>query len=57
MTIPELRRTLRSLYGLRNYRITKDRVVYVYGVMPNTNLKRWYVLGRLNDQNLIYQEK
>jgi len=42
-------RLLRSLlirdYGARNYRLTRDGDVHVYGTMPNTNQEGWYLLS------------
>ena len=45
-----LRAALRSKFGTRKYRITSNRyahggLVEAIGVMPNTNIEGWYILG------------
>lgn len=41
----KVRRALRAKFGSRKYRITADGEVHANGVMPNTNLEGWYLLG------------
>lgn len=47
----EIRKTLRSEYGDRHYRITKDGEIHIYGTMPNSIHVGWYLFGYLNDQD------
>jgi hypothetical protein len=53
MTEKELRKILVSLFGKRNYRITRDNDIHVYGVMPNTNLYGWYLYGYKTKDNTV----
>jgi hypothetical protein len=53
MTMRELRAVMQSYYGARKYRIHRDGRVFVHGIVPGTNLLRWYLLGRLNADNLV----
>ena len=51
-----LRTALRAKFGTRQYLITKDGMVHVYGTMPNTNQEGWYLLGSVDEarvQNVV----
>jgi hypothetical protein len=58
MTIPEIRKILRDVYGARQYRITWDGAIHVYGRMPNSIVTGWWLFGALNshltEQHLRY---
>jgi len=49
-TIEKIRKILRSEYGNRNYRITSDGEIHIYGTMPQTNQIGWYLYGHVCDQ-------
>ena len=49
MTINTIRKLLRSKFGPRNYRITADGEIYVYGTMPNTNQDAFFLWGWVGD--------
>ncbi len=49
MTIPEIRKILRELYGARQYRITSTGEIHVYGRMPNTDVIGWRYAGAVGD--------
>ena len=53
MTITQTRTLLQVKFGRRNYRITKNGEIHVYGVMPNTNTEGFYLYGRVNDADTI----
>jgi hypothetical protein len=43
MSTNTLRAAPRAKFGDRQYRITRDDEIHVYGTMPNTNATGWYV--------------
>lgn len=45
VTISTLRTALRTRFGARQYRITRDGDIHVHGTMPNTNQTGWYLYG------------
>ena len=45
-----IRAALRSLFGARQYRITRDGEIHVYGVMPNSNVVGWYLYGYVGER-------
>lgn len=49
MSITTIRNILRNAFGARQYRITRDGEIHVYGTMPNTNQTGWYLFGRVGD--------
>ncbi len=49
MTIPEIRKILRELYGARQYRITSTGEIHVYGRMPNSIVTGWWLSGGVGD--------
>jgi len=49
MTITEIRKILRDTYGARQYRITWNGEIHVYGQFPNTNLEGWRFWGAVGD--------
>lgn len=44
-TVTTLRNALRTKFGARQYRITRDGEIHVHGTMPNTNQTGWYLYG------------
>jgi len=48
----ELRNALRTKYGPRNYRITRNGEVHVYGLMPNAQIFRWWLMGDIIEAEL-----
>lgn len=44
-TDAEIRTAIKSIFGAKNAKVTKNGEVHVYGVMPNTNQSSWYLLG------------
>lgn len=53
MNTNEIRKALRIEFGTRNYRITKNGEIHVYGTMPNTNQEGWYLYGWIGDAQTI----
>jgi hypothetical protein len=49
MTVTELRKILRELYGARRYRITSTGEIHVYGQMPNSDIIGWRYAGAVGD--------
>lgn len=50
MTINAIRAALRSAFGVRKYRITKNGEVHVYGPLPNAiHMTGWYFYGYVGD--------
>ena len=47
-SINTIRAALRTLFGARQYRITRDGEIHVHGTMPNTNQVGWYLFGRID---------
>ncbi len=58
MTIPEIRKILRDVYGARQYRITCDGEIHVYGRMPHSIVTGWWLFGAMSshrtEQHLKY---
>lgn len=52
-----LRKLLREEFGTRKYRIVGQgqlTEIHVYGVMPNTNITGWWLLGGIKDVEQRY---
>lgn len=49
MNITAIRKALRSAFGARKYRITKNQEIHIYSNMPNTNQIGWYLFGHVGD--------
>lgn len=47
LSVAGLRAFLRAEFGPRRYRITRAGEVHVFGVMPNTICRGWYLYGYL----------
>lgn len=45
MNIQALRTSIRARFGDRNYRITAQGEVHIYGDMPNSIAHGWYIYG------------
>jgi hypothetical protein len=45
MSINQIRRALRDVFGTRKYRILASGEIHVFGKMPNTNQDGWYLYG------------
>jgi hypothetical protein len=41
----KLRNALRAKYGKRNYRIDRNDLVHIYGVMPSSQNVGWWLMG------------
>ena len=48
----QLRAALRTKYGSRNYRITRNDEVHIFGVMPNTQIVGWWLMGDIVEAEL-----
>ena len=44
----KLRAALRAKYGPRCYRITRTGDVHVYGLMPNSPVIGWWLMGDID---------
>ena len=44
-TDAEIRAAVKSIFGAKNAKVTKNGEVHVNGVMPNTNQSGWYLMG------------
>ena len=44
-TDTEIRIAVKTIFGARNARVTRNGEVHVKGMMPNTNRTGWYLLG------------
>jgi len=40
-----IRRAAKEIFGEDNAKVTNNGEVHVYGIMPNTNIVGWYLLG------------
>jgi hypothetical protein len=49
MAKTNVRKVLSARYGARNYRITQDGEIHVYGTIPNTNQVGWFLFGYIDD--------
>jgi hypothetical protein len=41
----DVRAAVKSIFGARNARVTRNGEVHVRGTMPNTNRVAWFLLG------------
>ena len=48
-----IRQLLRSEFGARKYRITRDGEIHVHGTMPNTNRTGWYLYGCIDSAETL----
>ena len=48
-----IRQALRSMFGAGRYRITKNGEIHAYGVMPNSNVKGWWLYGWIGDETTM----
>jgi hypothetical protein len=48
----KLRNGLRTKYGKRNYRIDRNDLVHIYGVMPNSQSVGWWLMGDIIEAEL-----
>jgi hypothetical protein len=49
-----IRQALRREFGARQYRITRDGEIYVYGPMTNaTHIIGWRLYGHVSDQQTL----
>jgi hypothetical protein len=48
----KLRNALRTKYGKRNYRIDRNDLVHIYGVMPNSQSVGWWLMGDIIEAEL-----
>lgn len=44
-TDAEVRKAVKTIFGAKNARVTRNGEVHVNGRMPNTNQYGWYLLG------------
>ena len=44
-TITEIRVAVKAIFGRANAKVTRNGEVHVHGVVPNTNIVAWYLLG------------
>lgn len=52
-TIRDYREMLREFYGARQYRITRDGEIHVYGQMPNSIETGWWLYGYVGDRQTM----
>lgn len=52
-SITSIRAALISTFGARQYRITRDGEIHVYGTMPNTNTVGWYLYGTISSTETL----
>jgi hypothetical protein len=52
-SISTIRAALRNEFGARQYRITRDGEIHVYGTMPNTNTVGWYLCGTIDSAETL----
>lgn len=48
LTVPvdiKIRQAVKTIFGAKNARVTKNGELHVFGKMPNTNEQGWYLLG------------
>jgi hypothetical protein len=48
-----IRQALRREFGARQYRITRDGEIHVYGQMPNSIETGWWLYGHIDDQQTL----
>lgn len=51
--ITTIRAALINEFGARQYRITRDGEIHVYGTMPNTNTVGWYLYGTIDSAETL----
>lgn len=51
-TTAEVRKAVKTIFGAKNARVTKNGEVHVNGRMPNTNQHGWYLLGFVGQAEL-----
>ena len=44
-TDAEIRVAVKTIFGAKNARVTRNGEIHVRGTMPNTNIYGWYLLG------------
>ena len=44
-TDAEIRTAVKSIFGSKNARVTRNGEIHVRGTMPNTNQVGWYLMG------------
>lgn len=47
-----VRQALRDHFGKRNYKITRNGDIHVYGLMPNSIVIGWWGLGNFKDAEI-----
>ena len=55
MSTAKIRTILRNHYGRRQYRITRDGEIHVYGQMPNSIESGWWLYGHIADRDTLIQ--
>lgn len=53
MSIAQVRIALRNAYGDHMYRITRAGEIHVYGMLPNSNTKGWWLFGDVSSAETI----
>ena len=53
--LSSIRAALINEFGARQYRITRDGEIHVYGTMPNTNQTGWYLYGYVGNAETMYR--
>ena len=51
-SLRSIRFALQAKYGPRQYRITRDGSIHVYGRLPNSGIVGWWYLGQVGDPRL-----
>lgn len=54
-SINTLRAALRAQFGTRQYRISPNGEIHVYGQMPNTGMTSWYLYGRTDSAETLFR--
>jgi hypothetical protein len=44
-----IRQALREMFGTRRHRITRGGEIHAYGVIPNSNVRGWWLYGWVGD--------
>lgn len=52
-TMTAIRNILRDRFGARQYRITRDGDIHVYGAMPNTCIIGWSLFGHVESRDTL----
>lgn len=53
MSIRQIRKLLVSQFGPRRYRITRDGEIHVFGPLPHTRYRAWYLYGYLDSPETL----